>query len=196
MLVGWATYCSLLGVDPTDTKAAKATRSLPPISSLNMWPMISGQNLTSPRKELFVTGDLLIQGDWKLITGRATSASWPGPTYPNATSVNNTLDRYTADCSAGPDWAQNIAERLDGRPGAAGPCLYNVGNSGLGDWTEHQNLAAEYPDIVKKMMARLVELRPSIWSNPNGSVAYDKACLNTNYVWWTLSGGFCKQSRY
>merc|ERR1711871_154586 len=83
---GWATYCSLIGVDP---KAAKAKRPLPPISSLNVWPMISGQNLTSPRGELFVTADLLIQGDWKLITGKASSASWAGPTYPNTSSAHN-----------------------------------------------------------------------------------------------------------
>ena len=67
-------------------KAAKASRTLPPIDSINQWPMISGQNLTSPRDELFITEDLLIQGDWKLITGKASSASWAGPTYPNSSS--------------------------------------------------------------------------------------------------------------
>ena len=43
----YSTFCSLAGVDPTDERAAKA--KLPPIDSLNVWPLISGQNSTSPR---------------------------------------------------------------------------------------------------------------------------------------------------
>ena len=35
--VQWATYCFLVGVDPTDTKALKSPRTLPPIDSLNMY---------------------------------------------------------------------------------------------------------------------------------------------------------------
>eukprot|EP01084_Bolivina_argentea_P227476 384168_1 len=46
----YSTFCALNGIDPTDTKAAKA--KLPPIDSLNMWDMISGINLTSPRLEV------------------------------------------------------------------------------------------------------------------------------------------------
>ena len=42
----YATFSYLAGVDPTDQKAAEA--KLPPTNSLNMWPMISGQNSTSP----------------------------------------------------------------------------------------------------------------------------------------------------
>ena len=164
--------------------------------------MISGQNLTSPRQELFVTSDLLIQGDWKLITGRASSASWAGPTYPNASSVNNTLDRYTADCTVGPDWTRDGADGNASakqstlhRQGASGPCLYNVGNTGIGDWTEHENLAAAYPDVVSKMMARLVELRPSIWSNPDGTLPYEESCVDQNFVWWNENSGFCECRR-
>ena len=85
-----------------------------------MWPMLSGANKTSPRTELFVTGDLLIQNDWKLITGQASSASWPGPTYPNASSAGNTLSEFTLDCAAT----------------EIGACLFNVGPGPQGDWTE------------------------------------------------------------
>eukprot|EP01051_Picozoa_sp_SAG22_P004261 SAG22_NODE_224_length_14744_cov_7.467668_7_plen_190_part_00 len=143
--------------------------------------MIAGENLTSPRTELFVTSDLLIMGDWKLITGTASSASWAGPTYPNASSVNNTLDRYTAHCS-GPD--------VDSDPESTGPCLYNVGNTpGLGDWTEHNDVSADHPDIVNKMLARLEQLRPTIWSNPNGAADYQESCLNSASV-FAGYGGF------
>ncbi len=47
----YSTFCALAGVDPTDESAAKA--KLPPIDSLNMWPLISGENLTSPRYKQF-----------------------------------------------------------------------------------------------------------------------------------------------
>lgn len=46
----YATFCALAGVDPTDTRAAAA--GLPPIDSLNLWPLISGANPTSPRSEV------------------------------------------------------------------------------------------------------------------------------------------------
>ncbi len=55
----YATFCSLAGVDPTDEKAAKA--NLSPIDSLNMWPLISGQNSTSPRVDIPVTNNTLIK---------------------------------------------------------------------------------------------------------------------------------------
>ena len=56
-MAGWdwyATMASLAGVDPTDTTAASA--GLPPIDSFDMWPMLSGQNSTSPRRR-FEAGD-------------------------------------------------------------------------------------------------------------------------------------------
>ena len=42
----YATFSALAGVDPTDKQAAKA--KLPPIDSLNMWPLISCLLYTSP----------------------------------------------------------------------------------------------------------------------------------------------------
>lgn len=43
----YATFCHIAGVDPTDERAARA--GLPPIDSHNVWPLVSGANLTSPR---------------------------------------------------------------------------------------------------------------------------------------------------
>jgi hypothetical protein len=51
-------------VDPTDHKAAAS--GLPPIDSLNVWPLISGQTTTSPRQELLINADTLIDGEWKV----------------------------------------------------------------------------------------------------------------------------------
>ena len=51
----FATFCALAFVDPTDHAAAVASPPLPPIDSLNVWGLISGTNLTSPRTEWPVT---------------------------------------------------------------------------------------------------------------------------------------------
>lgn len=58
--------------------------------------------------------------------------------------MNNTLDKYTAHCN---------------------PCLYNVGNTSLGDWTEHEDLAAAHPSIVTAMTSRLEDLRSTMHEN-------------------------------
>ena len=63
----WATFLFLAGVDPRDDKAAAA--SLPPPDSLNMWPLLSGQNTTSPRVEIAFSP---LRGLWD--PGRGTGA--------------------------------------------------------------------------------------------------------------------------
>ena len=50
----YATLCGLVGVDPNDTHAH--AHGLPPIDSLDMWPMITGRNETSPRVEIPLRG--------------------------------------------------------------------------------------------------------------------------------------------
>ena len=52
----FSTFCGLAGVDPTDTSAA--AHGLPPIDSLDLWPMISGANRTSPRTEMALMVDV------------------------------------------------------------------------------------------------------------------------------------------
>merc|ERR1712159_648215 len=51
----------IAGVDPTDHWAAES--GLPAIDSLNVWPMLSGKNLTSPRESFLVTSDMIVVGD-------------------------------------------------------------------------------------------------------------------------------------
>merc|ERR1711871_794415 len=41
-------------------------------------------------------------------------------------------------------------------------------------------------------MARLAELRASIWSNPDGTLAYEESCIDKNFVWWNENNGFCE----
>ena len=49
----YSTFCGLAGVSIVDEPAQRA--GLPPVDSLDLWPMLSGQNLTSPRKEILFT---------------------------------------------------------------------------------------------------------------------------------------------
>lgn len=46
----YGTFCGLANVDPTDSWAAQS--DLPPIDSVDVWPMLSGTNLTSPRDNI------------------------------------------------------------------------------------------------------------------------------------------------
>lgn len=149
----YATFCALAGVDPTDKEAAAA--GLPPIDSLNMWPMLSGTNATSPRREVHVRGDCLVQGDYKLITGKVAGAGWSGPQYPNTTSAGREVRTVELDCRGG--------------------CLFNIAD----DPTEHVDLAASHPHLVQAMLARLAALNATIFHRvmpPD-----DPACNATAY---------------
>merc|ERR1712070_913647 len=102
LMAGWdwyATYAALAGVDPTDTKAAAA--GLPPHDSHNLWPLISGQNRTSPRAELAIGAEHevggLISGKFKVVVGKNAMAGWAGKVFPNTTSDWNPSNSHE-DC--------------------------------------------------------------------------------------------------
>merc|ERR1712232_352738 len=160
----YATYCRLAGVDPADPVGEAA--GVPPVDALDVWPMISGVNSTSPREELFMEDHCLIIGDWKLITGKVKGASWAGPTYPNASSENDSVGDYNADCSPA--------------------CLYNVGRSG--DWTEHEDLADTFPDRVNDMLARLDDLKKTKWTDK--PTPYEETCQDLDDVMQSMYDGF------
>ena len=138
----YGTYAKLAGVDPTDKTAAAA--GLPPVDSLDVWPLISGANLTSPRVEIPVQPNVLISGQYKLITNRMIEASWAGPDYPNASSPASPVDPGpTLICAA------------------HGGCLFDV----VADPTEHEDIAAQNPAIVADMAARLAVLAKGFFTN-------------------------------
>ena len=141
----YSTFCSLAGVDPTDERAAKA--KLPPIDSLNVWPLISGQNSTSPRVDIPVTKNTLISGDYKILTGDISEAGWTGPHSPNSSHRIDTV----AKCGDG--------------------CLYNIKEDPL----EQHDLATEMPDVLKKMQSKLAEYQ-STHFNPDRGDEWPGAC--------------------
>ena len=155
----YATFSALAGVDPTDKRAAKA--NLPPIDSLNMWPLISGQNSTSPRVDIPISNTTLISGDYKILVGNVEQAGWTGPVYPNTTTPSGIA--AVEHC------------------GDSG-CLYNIKD----DPEERKNLADTMPDVLKQMQAKLQMYQASRFS-PDRGKSWPGACetaLNTYHGFW------------
>ena len=121
----------MAGLDPTDERAAKA--GLPPIDSLNMWPMITGENSTSPRDEMPIDDYTLISGNYKYISGgkgmsyfqcpkgELCYASWGSTLCPNSTSPSNPIESHTLNCTK------------------TGGCLFDI----INDPSEYNNIIAE-----------------------------------------------------
>ena len=157
-----ATVCGLLGAADACREDARARAAgLPPLDSLDLWPLISGANSTSPRTEVPVGPDALISGRFKLLLGRQGQAGWDGPLAPNASSPAHDPHAPSLDCS-----------------GALG-CLFDV----LADPGEHNDVAAENPAVAAAMAARLAELRKGFFSNSDGEaglVCAHDAALNVS----------------
>mmetsp|Transcript_10293 Transcript_10293/g.14187 ORF Transcript_10293/g.14187 Transcript_10293/m.14187 type:complete len:274 (-) Transcript_10293:356-1177(-) len=154
----YATFCALAGVDPFDSKAAKA--GLPPVDSINLWPLLSGSNSTAPRAEYLVNANALVKDNWKLLKGRQVNSGWSGPRYPNITSAGNEVGHVQLDCSGG--------------------CLFDVAN----DPSEYENVASKHPEIVAQLEARLEELSATIIKKDGTK---DPLCDETARTKW---GGF------
>ena len=160
----YSTFSSLAGVDPTDDRAAKA--NLPPIDSLNVWPLISGQNSTSPRVDIPLTQNTLISGQYKILTGNVDLAGWTGPVYPNTTK---------------PSGISAIEHCGDSG------CLYNI----IDDPEEYTNLAdiVKMPDVLKEMQAKLAKYQATHFAPDRGSVS-PAACETALKVYHGFWGPF------
>jgi arylsulfatase B len=163
LITGWdwyATFCSLAGADPTDTRAQAA--GLPPIDSFDQWPYVSGQVSTSPRTEVAL-GDIardgsttivggVIQGEWKLLVGPVSQNGWTGPFYPNASTTWNS-GASIEHCSL------------------IGGCLFNI----YDDPTEHFEVGTQHPDIRAQLHQRINEITKTVFS-PNRGPVDPEAC--------------------
>jgi arylsulfatase I/J len=138
------------GVDPTDHWAAES--GLPPIDSLDVWPMLSGRNLTSPRESILVTEKMLIVGEWKYVSGGTDmiAAAQGGPHYPNASTAADPIAQHHLKCP---------------KQG----CLFNV----VSDPTEQLEVSAQHPELVSAMKAEMMKQAKTIWST---SHKVDPAC--------------------
>ncbi len=151
-LADWyGTFCGLAGVDPTDTKAAAA--SLPPVDSMDMWPLISGQNSTSPRVDVPISYSTLISGDYKIVTGVVPQNEWCESRYPN----NNNPPGGLAQIGV----CENIG------------CFYNIKK----DTEERHSLAGDLSvqDVLQDLQTKLAKYQATYF-NPDRGNLWPPAC--------------------
>ena len=144
----YATYCALGGgsAEFCAADARAAAVGLPPVDSVDLWPLLSGANATSPRAEVPIdivgmsTG--IVTARWKFLAGNQIGAGWEGPTFPNASSQAHDPYQLHLDC---PDTG----------------CLFDL----EADPTEQVDVAAQHPDVAAALAARVAVLAPSFYSN-------------------------------
>eukprot|EP00937_MAST-01D_sp_MAST-1D-sp2_P002290 g2290.t1 len=172
-----ATLCGLAGVPPEDAAARRA--GLPPIDSLDVWPLISGANSTSPRAEWPLTpfgedtvrsehgGDAayIAEGRYKLIVGeRVQQAGWCGQAHPNRTKPWDSF-KTLLNCSA----AGTAAGATAGAKKVG--CLFDV----LQDPGEHVDLALTMPDKAAEIYNKMLAAERH-WFDPDRGTADPRAC--------------------
>eukprot|EP00051_Salpingoeca_urceolata_P004675 m.66817 g.66817 ORF g.66817 m.66817 type:complete len:498 (+) comp13783_c0_seq1:60-1553(+) len=128
----YATFCGLAGVSAADNHSG-----VPPIDSLDQWPVISGASSDPVRNSMFPGSGVLYQDPYKLIATSAGTAKWSGPLYPKVPATGP----KDAGCS----------EKT--------PCLYDI----VADPQERNNIAKDHSEVVKDMLARVTELNKGVF---------------------------------
>eukprot|EP01084_Bolivina_argentea_P151768 264872_1 len=147
----YSTFIEMFNGNSFDETAAQY--NLPPIDSLNMWPMISGQVTISPRTQYIIDSTAIIQNEWKLIysNDKISHSSWTGIIYPNSSSIHNWPEQKE-DCSNG--------------------CLFNI----IEDYTEHNDVSNKYPHIVNQLIKQIEIEKDNFFDN---SDHFTESCLAT-----------------
>lgn len=195
-------------MDPTDARAAAA--KLPPIDGLNMWPMLSS-GAASPRTEVAIgAADIvnvgkgtvvqaLLRADgYKLIIGALDQNMWQSPSYPNA-STNWPETPYHCGVPTTPPTGKggclfNVCVRAGLLPSVS-DCRNNTSpllpppRGRLTDPTEHDDIAAGNPAIVKELYTRILEIQKTVYS-PDRGADNGLACKAAVQKWGGFWGPF------
>jgi arylsulfatase I/J len=182
----YATYCALGGGEPGDARAAAA--GLPPVDGVDVWPLVSGANATSPRRSVPVGSDggeanlangtrvqAIVRGDgYKLMIGATGQNIWTGKYYPNASTSWNDVPYH---CGV----PANGSTPAIGKGG----CLFNI----LDDPTEHHELDVTTPanaKIVAELFAELSAVDATTFTPNRGKVAPEacQAAVQTSRGFW------------
>eukprot|EP00038_Savillea_parva_P008859 m.179651 g.179651 ORF g.179651 m.179651 type:complete len:548 (-) comp14819_c0_seq1:100-1743(-) len=161
----YVTFAKLAtGEMPTDQWAADS--NLPAIDGHDVWPLVSGQNKTSPRTTIVVNAQLLVHNEWKYVKSGSNmiEAQWEGPQYPNgSTLADNT-------------WVANYHYQCSNKDG----CLWNV----VEDMTEQTEVSAANPEVVAAMKNIMASEAATIFSVSHANDPACKPYCHANY------GGF------
>eukprot|EP01084_Bolivina_argentea_P114340 203585_1 len=150
----YTTFCEqFLGIDSFDVLAQKNDPPLHPIDGYNIWPVIDGTNESSPRTQLPISFVAIIQNEYKLIItsdnkdlpykgkySKICHSAWPGPIFPNSSTVKNWRPWPCIKCPNG--------------------CLFNL----ITDYTERIDVANKYPHIVQSMNNTLNKLKTKFYT--------------------------------
>lgn len=162
------TFAALAGVAAPAADGRAAALGLPAVDSLDVWPMVSGANTTSPRVELPLNGNGTVMsfpgtglivtcpaspacrgshGRFKLLRGSfANGGSYPGPTTPNGTK-----GIVPFDCGRG--------------------CIFDLD----ADPTEHNDLAAHKPTLLRNLIDLAEAYDATTYQSPGGAGTDPKA---------------------
>ena len=124
-------------------------------SSKNSKSVCLQPSVNNPPPEPVILGQAgIVVGDMKLVTGNAvTMAIFTGPTYPNASTPKDLIDGKV------PSFACATPSKPWG-------CVFNVSK----DPTEHDDLAAERPDVARSLLAMLRNVSRTYFDPDRGAV--------------------------
>ena len=161
----YTTFCGLNGLNCSDNKAINA--GLPNIDGYNMWDLISGINNTSPRTQIVINENVLIENEYKLIINTTLDyAGWANVIYPNSSSVVNAISKVKLDCNKG--------------------CLFDVVN----DMTEHVDIIDNNSNIAESMDQTLNQLIKSFYSNNENGVSMCPSNINISCPCWVAQNKY------
>ena len=149
------TFCSLAGIDPDDDAAHKA--GLPPIDSINQWPLLSGAVTpgNGHRTEMHISPVTLISGRWKLLMGsdpgNINKYAKPGMVPFNVYGVG-----YGLGALRQPFMAKNCSLG----------CLYDI----LEDPTEFHDVADQHKAVLLNMSTMLASMNQNVFAPDRGAV--------------------------
>jgi hypothetical protein len=170
------------------------TGAVRPTDSVNVWPMLTGQNATQPRSITPVTETAIIEVAstgtwWKLITLAGQS---------NRYTTQGEQIACTDPCLAGAQRDPFEPGRTDpivNGPGKGGkgcpvcndthPCLYSL----LDDPSESKNVAAANPDVVTRLQAPLLASQvPYITGHLSNATLEANYTLLPKDIWGNFTG--------
>lgn len=170
----YTTFCALASVDPTDFTATQ--KGLPPVDGINQWPLLSGQVATNGREELYIATTILINKQWKLITGADVgNINQQQAKSPTLVPFNYYLNGYGEDIliqkvvfADGNLSSQAVPQEYRAMDCAQG-CLFNI----WADPSESTEVGAQYPDELARMIQRLQVLNTHAYDPYRGPIQVD-----------------------